>query len=52
MMFIGKYKCLKCGYRYSHEVTPIQCPKCGWLYCKWFNYEELRKEFIKIDYRC
>ena len=38
---IGKYKCLKCNHEYSHPVRTTKCPKCGHLYVKWLNYDEL-----------
>ena len=40
-MLIGKYKCLKCEFEYEHPVHTTQCPKCGHLYVKWLNYDEL-----------
>ena len=43
----GKYKGLKCGYEF--ELTPnrqASCIKCGHLYVKWVNYEELNRKYF------
>jgi len=39
----AKFKCLKCNYFYEDIPGPTQCPKCGYLYIKWLNYEEWRE---------
>jgi len=41
MAAIGKYKCLKCDHKYEHPVRPTECPKCGYLYVEWLNYDKL-----------
>lgn len=40
---LAHFKCLKCGYEWDSNPGPTQCPKCGHLYVKWVNYEEMRK---------
>lgn len=37
------YNCLKCGYEWTSNPGPTQCPKCKNLYVKWINYEEMQK---------
>ena len=39
----AKWKCLKCGYRWVSEPDTPVCPKCGHVYVKWLNYEEMRQ---------
>jgi rubrerythrin len=41
LLMLAKYKCLKCQHEYSHPPRPTECPKCGHLYVKWLNYEEM-----------
>jgi rubrerythrin len=43
----AEYKCLKCGYKYLSEPGPTQCPKCGHLYVKWLNFEEMHKMWVE-----
>ena len=51
----AEFKCLKCGYEYKDEPGPTVCRRCGHLYVKWLNYNEMerllfskeRKERIK-----
>lgn len=38
---LAKFKCLKCNYFYEDRPRPTQCPKCGHLYVKWLNYDEM-----------
>lgn len=38
---IAKYKCLKCNHEFNDKPGLVECPKCGYLYIKWLNYEEL-----------
>ena len=44
---IAEFKCLKCDYEYKDKPGPTQCPKCGHLYAKWLNYEDLAKKWKK-----
>lgn len=42
----AKYKCLKCEHLWEEKLKgPTQCPKCGHVYVKWLNYEEMEKEW-------
>lgn len=43
----AKYQCEKCKFKYEHKPYPTQCPKCGHLYVKWLNYEEMNKKIFK-----
>ena len=45
----AKWKCLKCGYRWVSEPDTPVCPKCGHVYVKWLNYEEMRKKGVFED---
>jgi len=46
----AKYKCIKCLYEWEEELKgPTQCPKCGHLYVKWLNYEEMKKHNFKEE---
>ena len=48
---IAQYKCCKCHHKYNGKPGPQDpCHKCGSLYIKWLNYDELyRKYFRKQD---
>jgi len=42
---LAKHRCLHCGHRWSDKPgSHVCCPKCGWLYVKWENYEHLAKK--------
>ncbi|MHA1232624.1 MAG: hypothetical protein ACTSPQ_18485 [Candidatus Helarchaeota archaeon] len=44
---IAKYECCNCFYKY--EATPgpqPTCPRCGSLYMKWTNYNEVNKRYF------
>lgn len=38
---VGEYECLKCHQYYTHFIRQTECPRCGHLWVKWLNYEEL-----------
>ena len=40
---LARHFCLQCHYRWEGIHGPTQCPKCGHLYVKWLNYEEMKK---------
>ena len=43
-----KYECVKCHTRWEQdEGIAVPCPKCGSMYAKWRNYEQLRKDATK-----
>jgi len=42
---VAIFKCLKCDYKWKDMTGPTQCPKCGHLYVKWVNYEQLAKKW-------
>ena len=44
-VMLGKHLCLKCGHRWEAVHGPQDCPKCGHLYVKWLNYDEMRKKY-------
>ena len=35
------YKCFKCGYEWTDRAGPVVCPRCGYLWIKWLNYDEM-----------
>lgn len=40
----AKYACAMkggCGHRWTGELGPCRCPKCGSIYFRWLNYDEL-----------
>lgn len=42
---IAEYKCLGCEAEFSETPnSSTKCPKCGHLYVKWVNFDELRKQ--------
>ena len=48
MKDISEYRCLRCKHNWKEiHKGPTQCPKCNYLYVKWLNYEEMRKEWDK-----
>ncbi len=50
-MIKPQYICLECNYEFERELPgPTQCPRCGHLYVKWLNYEQMRPLFEE-DYR-
>ena len=46
---LAKHRCLKCLYEWESKHGPKYaiCPKCGHLYVKWLNYEEMEKRGFK-----
>lgn len=36
----AEYKCLRCDYTWTQSPDSTECPMCGHLYVKWFNFEE------------
>lgn len=38
---LAHYKCLNCGCEWESRTGPTQCPKCGFAYMKWLNYEKM-----------
>ena len=41
---MAEYLCLKCKHRWKEKLKgATQCPKCGHVYVKWLNYEEMEK---------
>ena len=47
-MIKAEFLCLKCGFKYDDIPGPTQCKKCGHLYVKWLNYEELYQKHFKL----
>jgi rRNA maturation endonuclease Nob1 len=46
-IIIAKYRCCKCNYEYDGISGPQNpCPRCGSLYLKWINYEDLNKKYF------
>lgn len=39
----AKHRCCGCEYEWESGPGPTQCPRCGHLYVKWLNYEEMRE---------
>ena len=37
----AKYQCLRCFHKWTGLAGPVRCVKCGHLWVKWLNYEEM-----------
>jgi len=40
----ARYRCLKCSHEWTDDPGMVRCPSCRYVYVKWVNYEEWRKE--------
>ena len=45
----AKFKCLSCGYEYEAEPWPTTCLRCGCIWIKWINYEEMERLIFKDE---
>lgn len=43
-MKLAIYSCCRCPHTWQQPPGPTECPNCGFLYCRWTNYE---KDFAK-----
>lgn len=41
----AKYKCDRCGFEWETDPYPTMCFRCGNLYVKWVNYEEMEEQW-------
>lgn len=50
-MKLAEYKCEKCKYEYKHLPQVTQCPRCGHLWVKWTNYDEMFGDrILELEY--